>query len=131
MLQLQIPILDVWRRDRILKRRQILGALRERRRRQRRDAAERQSEVSERDEICRRERIAVRNTGNAAHNSVERERAAASLIAHAISGAKHGFVFAPPRQRPAHTNGRSKVIPVVVVKLLAGIRRVPADEFHQ
>ena len=37
-------------------------------------------------------------------------------IAQAISCAKHRLVFSKPGKRPGKTNGRSKIIPVVVVQ---------------
>ena len=62
--------------------------------------------------------------------SVTGDSPALPLIAPAISRAKDGLVLSKPRKRPAQTNRRSKVVPVIVVNLLVRVRRILADKLY-
>jgi len=68
---------------------------------------------------------------NAAGNAFECERAAATLVAHPISGAKNRTILAPPGQSPAETHGRRDIVRGVFVQLFFRIWRMFADKFDE
>src|SRR5262245_33074588 len=117
MLQLQVPVLNVWSRHAVLKSRKTLRPVSQRYRLKRRDAIERQCNVPQCEKIPGRERVRISNAVNAAGNAFECEGAAATLVAHSITGAKNRTIFAPPGQRPAKTHGRRDIVRRIFVQL--------------
>src|SRR5438093_5158071 len=52
-------------------------------------------------------------------------------VGNAITGAKNGLVLLSPGKRPAQADGRSEIVPVILVEQFIRLRRVFADKLHR
>src|SRR5205814_10689840 len=71
----------------------------------------------------------IADTRNAADIRVDEPQLRRVLIADAVARTQDRLLFSKPRKRPAQADSGSKVVPVIFIELLAGIRGTLSDKF--